>query len=475
MKLIFEKSISGRTGFSLPASDVAEYKLSDGALRAAAAELPEVSELDLVRHYDALAARAYGVDSGFYPLGSCTMKYNPKLNETVAALAGFTELHPLQEPSSAQGALEAIYTLTESLKEITGMDDGTLQPAAGAHGEFTSLLMIGAYFKKKGEKRTKIIVPDSAHGTNPASAAMAGFEIVNIPSDANGYVDTEVLANAMTEEVAAFMLTNPNTVGLFEKNIGKISRIVHDKGGLLYYDGANLNAVMGIVRPGDMGFDIMHINLHKTFSTPHGGGGPGSGPVLCKKALAPHLPYPLVEKKKDGRFGYRKTSLASIGRVRAFQGNFLVEIRALAYIIALGREGIRDAAEKAVLNANYMKSLVSEFLTAPHKGACMHEFVASCEKLKEETGVSALDVAKALIDHGMHPPTIYFPLIVHEAMMFEPTETESRETIDEAVAALKEIVAQAKTDPESIKKSPLTTPVGRPDEVKAARKPILKI
>ncbi|MDR2090092.1 MAG: aminomethyl-transferring glycine dehydrogenase subunit GcvPB [Clostridiales bacterium] len=557
MRLIFEKSVKDRECVVLPESDIPEYVFKDSRLlRDAPAELPELSELDLVRHYDALSARAYGVDSGFYPLGSCTMKYNPKLNETLAALPGFTDVHPLQNKDSLQGSMEAVFLLTEYLKQITGMDDGTLQPAAGAHGEFTSMLIIKAYFEKNGA-RTKIIVPDSAHGTNPASAAMAGFSVVNVPSRADGSVDLDALRAAVDGQTAALMLTNPNTLGIFDKNIGEISKIIHGAGGLMYYDGANLNAVMGKIRPGDMGFDIMHVNLHKTFSTPHGGGGPGSGPVLCKRFLSEFLPYPLVgrfektsglpekprenkadlnssdpsfernfmENKadggslkggsiphpdrnfleceadssplKDGSFFYDflPPPKNSIGKVGSFYGNFLVAVKALAYVVALGRRGIKDAAEKAVLNANYMRVLVSEFLDSntnsacahesandsnaqkntppPLNSVCMHEFVVSAEKLKHETGVSALDIAKALIDRGIHPPTMYFPLIVHEALMFEPTETESKETIDQAAAALKEIVETAKTNPEKIKRAPLTTPVGRPDEVKAARKPVV--
>ncbi|MDR1940358.1 MAG: aminomethyl-transferring glycine dehydrogenase subunit GcvPB [Clostridiales bacterium] len=477
MSLIFEKSVDGRRGVTFSALDVPKYTLPPDAeyLRQSPAVLPEVSELDLVRHYDGLSSKAYGVDSGFYPLGSCTMKYNPKLCEDTAALDGFCQIHPLQGGLSAQGCLEAAYLLTEYLGRITGMDCGTLQPAAGAHGEFTSLLMIKAYFKSIGQNRTKIIVPDSAHGTNPASAAMAGFEVVNIPSDCDGFVDIDALDAAMDGGVAAFMLTNPNTLGLFEKNISKIAGIVHGRGGILYYDGANLNAVMGISRPGDLGFDIMHINLHKTFATPHGGGGPGAGPVLCKEFLGGFLPRPTVVKDKNGRYSLKDGVRGgkSIGKTRAFFGNFLVCIKALTYITALGAEGITDAARKAVLNANYMRALTSEFLPVG-SGACMHEFVASCEELKRDSGVSALDVAKALIDCKMHPPTIYFPLIVHEAMMFEPTETESKQTIDAAVAALKQIIETAKTNPESIKSAPVSTPVGRPDEVKAARKPVLR-
>ncbi|MDR2046862.1 MAG: aminomethyl-transferring glycine dehydrogenase subunit GcvPB [Clostridiales bacterium] len=508
MRLIFDKSVKDRACVTLPASEIPVYSVKNaGFLRIAAAELPEVSELDLVRHYDALSARAYGVDSGFYPLGSCTMKYNPKLHESMAGLCGFTDIHPLQDETTVQGALEVVYLLTEYLKEITGMDDGSLQPAAGAHGEFTSLLMTDAYFRSKGERRKKILVPDSAHGTNPASAAMAGFSVVNIPSRRDGLVDLNALRAETDGGVAALMLTNPNTLGLYEKNIAEIAEIIHANDSLLYYDGANLNAVMGKIRPGDMGFDIMHINLHKTFSAPHGGGGPGSGPVLCKSFLRDFLPYPLVGASEGG-YGFLKPPKKSVGKVRSFYGNFLVALKAFAYIIALGRGGIRDAAEKAVLNANYMCALVSEFLEAPFGGArmnktevsecggeggcagsfecaaesekskkfggaCMHEFVVSAEKLKVDTGVSALDIAKALIDYGMHPPTVYFPLTVHEALMFEPTETESKETIDAAAAALREIVGEAAKNPEKIKNAPFTAHVGRPDEVKAARKPVL--
>ena len=476
MKTIFEKSLKGRKGVETPESEAPDYKLDGIYLREAKAELPEVSEIDLVRHYEALSARAYGVDCGFYPLGSCTMKYNPKLNEAMSALPEFTGLHPLQGAGTA-GASEALYLLTEYLKEITGMDAGSLQPAAGAQGEFTALLMIKKYFRKKGENRTKILVPDSAHGTNPASAAMAGFTVVGLTSNADGRIDLAALDSAMDADVAAIMLTNPNTLGLFEKDIAKIAETVHGRGGLLYYDGANLNAVMGIVRPGDMGFDVMHVNLHKTFSTPHGGGGPGSGPVLCKAFLSDFLPYPVVKAAKKGKDSISYSFFRpknSIGRVHSFYGNFLVAVRALTYILTLGREGIRNAAEKAVLNANYMRKRVSEFLEVPNAGPCMHEFVASAEKLKAETGVSALDIAKAMIDQKIHPPTVYFPLVVHEALMFEPTETESKETIDEAVEILRGIVETARINPGHIKAAPLTAPIGRPDETLAARRPHVK-
>jgi len=473
VKTIFEKSQPGKRTLSIAACDVPEYSLPEGLLRSADAELPEVSEIELVRHYTALSKRAYGVDDGFYPLGSCTMKYNPKLNEEVAALPGFTGIHPLQCPETVQGALEAMYRLSEKLAEITGMDEVTLQPAAGAHGEYTALQLIRSYHLERGDtQRDKIIVPDSAHGTNPASATMVGYTTVNIPSGADGCVDLEALKAAVGNDTAALMLTNPNTVGIFEKDIEQIAKIVHDAGGLLYYDGANLNAIMGIIRPGEMGYDVVHLNLHKTFSTPHGGGGPGSGPVGCKKALAKYLPGPLVVKTESG-YGLSDAPESSIGGVKTFYGNFLVTLRALAYIELLGREGLKESAELAVLNANYMMARLKDKFPAYSSRICMHEFVVSCEEIKKEIGVSALDFAKAMIDRRMHPPTIYFPLIVHEAMMFEPTETESKETLDWACDTMLELLEEAYRDPEAFKKHPLTTPIGRPDEVAAARKPVL--
>lgn len=472
MKLIFERSREGRALSILPPCDVPKY-LPDVPLRKTALHLPEMSENELSRHYTELAGQTHGVNDGFYPLGSCTMKYNPKVNETAAGLPGFTRIHPLQPEYTVQGCLAVLSQAEKDLSEITGMDAMTFQPAAGAHGEFTGLLTIKAYFKSRGEEnRTKIIVPDSAHGTNPASAVMAGFTIVNIPSGPDGCVDLEKLQAAVGEDTAGLMLTNPNTLGLFDRNILDITRIVHEAGGLCYYDGANLNAVMGQVRPGDMGFDVIHLNLHKTFSTPHGGGGPGSGPVGCKAFLKKFLPGISVEEK-DGLFTMTAPE-ESMGSVKAFYGNFLVVVKALTYILVLGQEGIPEASANAVLNANYMMKKLEDLYDMPYPTACMHEFVMSLEKLKHEKGVSAMDVAKSLLDYGIHPPTMYFPLIVHEALMIEPTETESRETLDEAVRIFREIYERAIAAPEEVTNSPKTTPIGRPDEVQAARKPVLR-
>ena len=460
MKLLFERSTPCHGLSLLPACDVPEITL-DAPARESTLHLAALSENDLCRHYTALAKQVHGVNSGFYPLGSCTMKYNPKIDEAAAALPGFTQIHPLQPVETTQGCLQVLHTAAERLCVITVMDEMTLQPAAGEHGEFTGLLLIKAYHASRGEtKRTKIIVPDSAHGTNPASATMAGFTIVNIPSQADGCVDLEKLRAAVGEDTAGLMLTNPNTVGLFDRNILEITRIVHEAGGLNYYDGANLNAVMGIARPGDMGFDVVHINLHKTFATPHGGGGPGSGPCGCKQFLAPFLPG--------------KDSPESIGNVRSFDGNFLVMVRALTYLLTIGREGVPEAAKHAVLNANYMRVRLADVFPMAYDRICMHEFVMTLEKLKEETGVSALDVAKAMLDYGIHPPTMYFPLIVHEALMVEPTETETRETLDEVIRALREILEHARTDPEAMHHLPETTPIRRPDEVAAARNPRIR-
>lgn len=470
--LIFEISKPGRRCSTLPKCDVDFVAVPEEFKRNIPMNLPEVAEIDLVRHYTNLSRNAFGVDNGFYPLGSCTMKYNPKINEDVAALKGFTAVHPLQPEETVQGSLEAMHVLGDRLCKITGMDAITLQPAAGAHGEFTGLSMIKAYQLDKGEtQRNKLIVPDSAHGTNPASAVMAGFTVVNIPSTPEGTVDIDALKKAVGDDTAALMLTNPNTVGLFEKDIVKIAEIVHNAGGLLYYDGANLNAVMGITRPGDMGFDVTHLNLHKTFSTPHGGGGPGSGPVACKAILAPFLPAPVVTFN-NGAYTFAKPA-KSIGRVRSFYGNFLVYIRALTYIMSIGAEGIREAAENAVLNANYMMEMLKDSYDVPFGGPCMHEFVLSIERLKKQTGISAADIAKGLVDKGIHPPTMYFPLIVPEALMLEPTETESRETLDNAIRAFKEVYAMAFDNPQALRDAPLTTPVGRPDETTAVRNPIL--
>ena len=461
MKLIFELGTEGRGLSLMPACDVPEYTLPEE--RTAPLRLPHVSENELTRHYTALCKRIHGVNDGFYPLGSCTMKYNPKIDEDMAALPGFTQLHPLQPVETAQGALEALHVLGSELGEIFGMDAVTFQPAAGAHGEFTGVLLIKAYHTDRGDTvRTKIIVPDSAHGTNPATAAMCGYQVVNIPSGADGCVDLDALRAAVGPDTAGLMLTNPNTVGIFDKNILEITKIVHDAGGLCYYDGANLNAVMGVVRPGDMGFDCIHSNLHKTFATPHGGGGPGAGAVGCKAYLKQFLP---------------KSALMDGGehiQVRGFAGNFLVVVKALTYILSLGREGIPEAAQNAVLDANYLMAKIKGTFTPAFDRICMHEFVLDLSEFKKKTGVSALDVAKTLIDYGMHPPTMYFPMIVHEALMLEPTETESRETLDWAAEVFRKLYALAQEDADYMHASPHHAQIGRPDEVQASRNPVLR-
>ena len=473
MKLLFERSRAGRGSDLLPACDVPVVTYDQGLLRAEAPRLPEMAEVDLSRHYTELAKQTHGVNDGFYPLGSCTMKYNPRVNEEAAAQPGFTQLHPLQPVETVQGALEVIHTAEKMLCEITGMDSMTLQPAAGAHGEYTGLLLIRKYHQSRGDTaRTKIIVPDSAHGTNPASATMAGFKVVSVPSNEQGGVDLDALRKAVGPDTAGLMLTNPNTVGLFDPNILEITQIIHDAGGLCYYDGANLNAIMGHVRPGDMGFDCVHLNLHKTFSTPHGGGGPGSGPVGCKAMLAQFLPSPHVEEK-DGKFVFAAPE-HTMGQVRSFYGNFLVVVKALAYLITLGKEGIPEASAGAVLNANYLMKQLAGAYDMSYDTQCMHEFVMTLQGLAHDTGVTAMDVAKRLLDFGMHPPTMYFPLIVHEALMVEPTETESMETLDEAARVFLDILAEAKTDAESLHHAPHDCPIGRPDEVTAARSPILR-
>lgn len=476
MKLIFEKGTPGRHCHLLPDCDVPVHEIGIGRERKL--NLPELSENEISRHYTGLAGRAHGVNDGFYPLGSCTMKYNPKVNEEAASLEGFAGIHPLQHEHTVQGALRVFGLAEKYLCEITGMEAMTFQPAAGAHGEFTGLLLMKAYHHFRGdEKRTKIIVPDSAHGTNPASATMAGYSVVSIPSREDGCVDLDKLKEAVGEDTAGLMLTNPNTVGLFDKNILEITRIVHEAGGLCYYDGANLNAVMGIVRPGDMGFDVIHLNLHKTFSTPHGGGGPGSGPVGCKEFLRPFLPGFMVkasgEEEGCGALSFVKEP-ESIGRVKMFYGNFGEVVKALSYIMTLGREGIPEASSNAVLNANYMMNKLSDLYKMAYNETCMHEFVMTLEDLKHDINVSAMDIAKAFLDYGIHPPTMYFPLIVHEALMVEPTETESRETLDQAIEVFRNIYEAAKADPESLHQAPVKTPVRRLDEVTAARKPVLR-
>ncbi|RBP89422.1 glycine dehydrogenase (decarboxylating) beta subunit [Cytobacillus firmus] len=475
--LIFELSTEGRIGYSLPEMDIPEIDLGEllpeGYLREEEPELPEVSELDIMRHYTALSKRNHGVDSGFYPLGSCTMKYNPKINENVARFNGFAHLHPLQDESSVQGALELMYDLQEHLIEITGMDEVTLQPAAGAHGEWTGLMMIRAYHEANGDtKRTKVVVPDSAHGTNPASATVAGFETVTVKSNENGLVDLEDLRRVVGEDTAALMLTNPNTLGLFEENILEMAEIVHGAGGKLYYDGANLNAVLSKARPGDMGFDVVHLNLHKTFTGPHGGGGPGSGPVGVKEDLIPYLPKPVLVKNGDQyEFDYDRPQ--SIGRVKPYYGNFGINVRAYTYIRTMGPDGLKAVTENAVLNANYMMRRLAPFFDLPFDRHCKHEFVLSGKRQKK-LGVRTLDIAKRLLDFGYHPPTIYFPLNVEECIMIEPTETESKETLDAFVDAMIQIAKEAEENPEIVQEAPHTTVIGRLDETMAARKPVLR-
>jgi len=464
MQLIFEKSKAGRGCTLLPACDVPEVQLPEELKREQALNLPELAETDISRHYTALAKRAHGVNDGFYPLGSCTMKYNPRIDEEIAALTGFTGVHPLQPAETTEGCQKVLALAEQYLCEATGMDAITFQPAAGAHGEFTGLLLIKAYHEARGDyHRKKIIIPDAAHGTNPASAVMAGFSVVTIPSGADGCVDLEALKASVDENTAGLMLTNPNTVGIFDSNILEITDIIHQAGGLNYYDGANFNAIMGVVRPGDMGFDVVHLNLHKTFATPHGGGGPGSGPVACKEILKPYLPGCASLTGEQPKL-----------QMKAFHGNFLVVVKALTYMLTLGAEGIRNACETAVLNANYMMEGLKDLYPVAYGERCMHEFVLCLENLKKETGVSALDVAKSLIDHEIHPPTMYFPLIVHEALMFEPTETEAKETLDEAIAVMRELHKMAYEDAEQMHHAPHHAQIKRPDEVLAARQPILR-
>lgn len=475
--MIFELSRPGRKAYSLPSCDVPQKAIDclipDKFIRKKDADLPEVGEVDVVRHFTRLSRRNHGVDSGFYPLGSCTMKYNPKINEDLAALKGFTAVHPYQQEKSVQGCLQILYEMDGMLCEITGMDRFSLQPAAGAHGELTGLMIISAYHQSRGDTaRRKIIIPDSAHGTNPASAALAGFETVEVKSDARGGVSLDALRRAVGADTAGLMLTNPNTLGLFDENIKEIAAIVHDAGGLLYYDGANANAIMGICRPGDMGFDVVHLNLHKTFGTPHGGGGPGSGPVGVKKELTAFLPAPLAECVNN-RYKLNFDRPQSIGRVKSFYGNFGVILKAYAYIRTMGPDGLKQVSETAVLNANYLQNRLKDAFELPYDRTCMHEFVLSGQK-QAARGVRTLDMAKRLLDFGYHPPTVYFPLIVHEAMMIEPTETESKETLDHFAGTLLCIAGEAEENPDIVKNAPYTTVVSRLDEVKAARTPVLK-
>lgn len=499
-KLIFELSKKGRRGYTLPESHYSDdvSSIPSGVRRTAQARLPEVSEGDVVRHYTNLSQMNFGVDTGFYPLGSCTMKYNPKINEEVAALPGFQRLHPLQPASTVQGALEVYYEMEKALAAITGMSRFTFAPCAGAHGELTGLMIMRQYHISRGDtKRTKVIVPDSAHGTNPASAAVCGLEVVEVKSNAHGLVDVADLKPLLGDDIAGIMMTNPNTLGLFEREIGEIASLVHSCGGLLYYDGANMNPLIGVARPGDMGFDIMHLNLHKSFSTPHGGGGPGSGPVGVKEYLAKFLPVPRVVKCEDGSFkvkgragmpicpkcglpkGSRGTEEAC-GEVSGFLGNFGVILKAYAYILMLGRQNVRLVGKYSVISANYIKESLKDVYKLPIPDICKHEFVFDglvddgSAKAGEGNGATTLDVAKRLLDFGFHAPTIYFPLLFHQAIMIEPTETESKETIDAFMDAMREIAKEAAEDPSYLKSAPHSTPVRRPDETTAARHPVLK-
>ena len=471
-KLIFELSHEGSKAYSLPKNRYGDYELPSCMRRVADVDLPECDELTVVRHYTNLSGNNFGVDNGFYPLGSCTMKYNPAINEEIAARKEFAEMHPAQPLNTCQGALAAYYGLQKSLSAITGMGEFTLNPFAGAHGELTGLMIIRAYHESRGDgKRVKVIVPDSAHGTNPASAAVCGLEVVEVKSTADGTVDVADLRGLLDDTVAAMMMTNPKTLGLFEPEIPEIARLVHECGALMYYDGANLNPMLGACRPGDMGFDVMHVNLHKTFSTPHGGGGPGSGPVGVRAGLERFLPKPRVVKHGD------KYELEAGGdgdiHVGAFLGNFGVELKAYSYILTLGRENIKMVGPLATLNANYIKESLKDVYELPIKGLCKHEFVF--DGLKDKTtGVTTMDVAKRLLDFGMHAPTIYFPLLFHEAMMIEPTETESKETIDLFIDTMRKIAREASEEPDLVKEAPHNTPIGRVDDVLAAKHPVLK-
>jgi glycine dehydrogenase subunit 2 len=480
---IFERSREGRRAFVPPPTDVPEVPVEEllpaEAIRREPPELPEVSEPELVRHYNGLSKKNFDLDSGFYPLGSCTMKHNPKLNERLAALPGHARLHPLQDPEYAQGALELMWNLMQALAEISGLPHVSLQPSAGSHGELAGLLLTRAYHADRGEERTKVLTPDTAHGTNPATVTMAGYEVVKVGTAPDGGVDVDDLRAKATEDVACLMLTNPNTLGLFDPNIEEIARIVHGVGATLYYDGANLNAIMGRARPGDMGFDIVHFNLHKTFSQPHGGGGPGAGPVAVSDRIEPFLPKPQVVRREDGTFDLDEDRPKSIGRLRGFQGNFGVFVRAYAYIRSLGAEGLKEASETAVLNANYLKALladpeIAQYLPIAYDRTCMHEFVLSGREAREKLGIKTLDIAKRLLDHRVHPPTVYFPLLVDEALMIEPTETEPKERLDHFAEAIRSILREAAEDPEIARNAPYSTPVRRLDEAGAAKRPVVR-
>ena len=474
MKLIYEKSQPGRRGMAVPRPDLPVPELPEGQRRSSPPRLPELAEPEVLRHFTALSTRNFGIDTGFYPLGSCTMKYNPRINERLVGLPGFAGLHPLVEDDAAQGALELEWELQAILRELTGLDAVSLQPAAGSQGEVTGLMLFHAYFADRGEDETrrKVVIPDTAHGTNPASVTMAGYELTPVKTDARGNIDIDDLRGKVDERTAGLMLTNPSTLGLFDEGIEEIEQIFHGAGALMYYDGANLNAVCGISRPGDMGFDVVHINLHKTFSQPHGGGGPGGGPIVVRDMLEPFLPVPAVVR--DGaefRLDYDRPK--SIGRVRAFSGPFGVFVRSYAFMRSYG-PALREMSEVAVLNANYLLARLKDAYELPFDRLCMHEFVLSARVLKREHGIAALDVAKRLMDYGFHPPTVYFPLVVHEALMIEPTETETKETLDAFVDAMLAIVREAAESPELIHEAPHDRPVRRPDEVRAARQPILR-
>jgi glycine cleavage system P protein (glycine dehydrogenase) subunit 2 len=472
VKLIFEKSQAGRRASSFPRHDLPVPELPEELRRADPPRLPEVAEPEVVRHFSELASRTFGIDTGFYPLGSCTMKHNPRVNERVAALPGFRDLHPLQEEEGAQGALELMWRLQEILAEVAGLPAVSLQPAAGSQGELTGLMLMRAYFADRGEERDTIVTADTAHGTNPASVTMAGYELRKVETDARGNLDLDDLRAKVDERTAGLMLTNPSTLGLFDEGIEEVASIFHDIGALLYYDGANLNAVCGLSRPGDMGFDIVHFNLHKTFSQPHGGGGPGGGPIAVRSRLEPFLPVPAVVRDGD-RFGLDYNRPKSIGKVRGFLGPFGVFVRSYAYIRSYG-PGLREMSEAAVLNANYLLARLRDAYELPYDRLCMHEFVLSARRLKREHGITALDVAKRLMDYGFHPPTIYFPLVVPEALMIEPTETETKETLDAFADAMLSIAREAAEEPEVIKDAPHGRPVRRVDEVLAARRAVVK-
>lgn len=475
--LLFEMSRSGRQGYSLPPCDVPgkplEQILPKVLQRSEPLDLPELTEMEIIRHYTELSTRNFGVDTGFYPLGSCTMKYNPKVNEEAAVLPGFAFMHPCQAEETAQGALKLLYNMEQCLKELTAMDRFTLQPAAGAHGELTGLMIIQAYHRHRGDhKRTKVLIPLSAHGTNPATVSMAGYDVVQIPCDERGLVDLEALKAAVDDTTSALMLTNPSTLGFFEEEIIAMAQAVHEAGGLLYYDGANMNAIMGYTRPGDMGFDVVHLNIHKTLATPHGGGGPGGGPVGVKERLVPFLPVPLVDQKGDD-YSFNYDLPHSIGKVHSFYGNFGVVIKAYTYMRMMGAEGLKQASSDAVLNANYLMNLLKKTFYLPYDRICKHEFVLSARPEKKK-GAGAGDIAKALLDRGFHPPTVYFPLIVEEALMIEPTDTEAKETLDAFARTMEEIARDIDEDAEKVAHGPYNTVVGRLDEVRAARSPILR-